>query len=237
MEKFFRWVWRLNGLLVLLASILVIGFVVGQVINSLTRDTNEPEPINIAADPEGLEKWELGNSQDIRGTDYTLIQLVSENTNVESKEATLNYFGSGEYRRNKAKNVLFVNHVTGEAAWLFADVNQLIASVGVLPDAYRYSSEDPKDLPRAISYTVYHQDTNDDGLINLDDDPSLALSDLDGSNYKVIIEGYEKRFSTRMVNDNTLAITYQANGVGYFLTYSFDSGTVVSNVKLPAVGQ
>ncbi len=239
MDKIFTWVWRINGLLFMFGALLLAGSLIFNQINRRTQIPHERTVTNIASDPEGKEKWFLASPRRIKGTDMVYLELVSENSEVLVDDSTMNYFGDGHsYTRDKSKNILFLNEVTDKSHWLFNGVEQLIMSVKELPEHSRYGSynsahQDEKTV--VIVYSVIDSDTNKDGAIDAEDQDSLALSNALGSNYRVVLEDYERVLSVSLIEENILSIIYQTEGAIYSLKYAIDNSKLLSNTALPTI--
>lgn len=243
MDKFFSWVWRINGLLILCVSLLIVGRIGFDLLETHAKQNQPSEPTvtNIAADPDGIEKWVLGVPRKISGSDFEYVRLESENTSIEPVDNTLNMFGSDEkYISKEAKNILFLNRKEETAKWLFEDIHQLIVSIGELPDPYSTArsnkSEQPSDAI-SIIYSVITKDINGDGLVDDSDESALAVSDVDGTNYNVILEGFERNISTELLDEDTIAILYQKSGKVYSRKYSLKTHKSISEFELPSVGR
>ena len=242
MEKFFRWTWRINGLLFLLGTLLIFGNVGYEYFERITRTSREPQPIvtNIVADPEGKEQWVLGAPTKIDGSDFAYMRLESENASVVPTDGRFNMFGpESDYAPKKAKNILFINREEETAKWLFNDVDQLVLSVREFPGR-TYSGYPFEPNPRvntiAIVYSVIAKDTNGDGIVDDSDNSALAVSAIDGTNYNVVLENAERIISTELLADDTLSILYQEDGRAYSAKYSLNSYESLNEFELPEVG-
>ena len=57
LDSIFRWIWRINGLLILLGASVLGVYLLLNAISSFKRSAIEMPVSNIAADPDGAEKW------------------------------------------------------------------------------------------------------------------------------------------------------------------------------------
>lgn len=239
-DKIFRWVWRINGLLILLGSLFIVGTLLIEFSNRSSRYDPEPVVTGIADDPEGSERWVLGRSDSVRGSDYMVIPLVSEKGDFDYKARGSSgqydmFSGGGGYRETYSKNLLFVNIQTDEMNWLFEGVDQFITSIDRLPRTSRYLTDDAEDKTRYIFYSVVNQDTNGDGKVNTEDDSSLAYTTFSGSGYQVLLSGYERVLSKTLDDSDQLSIIYQVSGIGYLAKYTLSPFELVSNTELPGI--
>ena len=85
-SRFFKTVWRINGLLILIGFLLAalgMAFILYESFFK-ARNPYQPEVVeSIAPDPEGLENWVIGNPIEVYGHNYSLYPLVSENKEVQ----------------------------------------------------------------------------------------------------------------------------------------------------------
>lgn len=72
-NRFFKFVWRFNGIIIMVALVLALGVVCYNIGKELFG-SRAPQVIkNVAEDPSGQEKWRLGYPQQIEGTNYIYI--------------------------------------------------------------------------------------------------------------------------------------------------------------------
>lgn len=242
-EKIFTWIWRLNGLLILGIALITLGFI------SFTflMDFNRPEPerltTNIAEDPQGKENWVLGRPKEVNGTENIYVPLVSENNEgeaeVRGKFSSNTRYRYGDSYQGFYKNILFINCKSNEMSWLFKDVDQLIETVSQLPrnKSHLYDEYEEPTETKLIIYNFHIQDSNNDGFITSDDDSALAYSLPDGTEFNVILEGYERILSTKLQDNGILSVIYQKFGVGILSNFSLSLFSEISRVELPNVGK
>lgn len=235
-EKFFKWVWRLNGLILLIGVTAILVIVSYEF--SKDRNYRAPEPIvvGIAEDPEGKEKWSLGHPTHVSGTDYMLIPLESENNEVEEKgisRASKTYSFYSDYSHAPAKNILFLNYENNDTRWLFESVNQLILSVEEFP--YSYSGNEKQSVTKAIFYRVVTKDTSGDKKLSKEDEPMFALTRPDGTGFEVILHKYDRIMSKLILENGNLFILYQLDGIAYGEKYSLNPFKSLSRIKLPRI--
>lgn len=233
-NRFFKLVWRINGLLILVVVAVILTFILYQVINDLTRSGHGSEPVvveNIADDPENKEKWVLGNPMRIGGNDYILIPLVSENKEVKLKSASSFAMASYDrYIKDPSKNLLFMNKSSNESFWLFEDTSRLILDVTIFPNDY--NEEKPT---KAIFYNVVSLDSNGDKKLSYEDDSSLYISSPEGKNYELVLEAYDKIISRSSVGDNQVMLIYQDKGKAFSKLIQLSPYEVISTNELPKI--
>lgn len=238
-NKFNNWVWKINGILILLAGLGIILAVVFTIYDTMQRRGGyKQEVINIADDPKGIEKWTLGRGTKIRGTDTLMLSLISENEEV--KATTLNMFGNssaynmGRAISDPAKNILFVNMKNNQSSWLFESTSQLILGSEQFPFGYYRELEQEQDS-EMIFYQVVTKDTNNDGVLNHKDSLSLAITAADGTGYKVVIEEFDRIISKNMNGNKQVLVVYQNKGTGYSMLFDISPYKIISLNKLPKI--
>jgi len=230
-DRFFKWVWNINGLVLLLGliiGILSISYLI--VSNIFTSNSNIQPTLNLAQDESAEEKWSLGYPRDIGGSSFYYIPLESEKTTVDSRRGVAN-FSSGGYKPTRSKNVIFIDSNTNKSKWLFNSVNQLITSIKPISES-TYSNSDVK----TISYEVINSDTNNDGKFDSKDKSTFALSQVNGSQYKEIIEGYSSIVELKLNDDGNLFVVFIDNDEVYSMLINLNGYKVIDKKSLPKVG-
>tara|TARA_B100000768_G_scaffold180296_1_gene199863 strand:+ start:2256 stop:2951 length:696 start_codon:yes stop_codon:yes gene_type:complete len=225
-DRVFKWIWNINGLVLLLGLILTLAVISYQ----LSKDSSDQQPsLNVAKDEDGEEKWNLGYPNRIGETDYYYVQLESEKLYVKN-QSRVESFSMYDYKPTRAKNVVFINSNTNKSNWLFESVQQLITEIRLL------SSEDElKSIIKAISYEVINSDTNKDGIFDNSDKRIFALSKIDGTGYSEIIEGYNRIVSSRVNNEGNLFVVFIDNDTVYTMLIDLSLFKVLDKKALPKV--
>lgn len=233
-NKFFVWVWRINGIILLLAAIGVSGLALVGLYESVTRSSQEEVVVNLANDPKGIEKWTLGRAISVVGANTLMLSLISENEEVDASQskfiASDRYYFSGNY--GPAKNVLFINTESNNSFWLFKSTSQLVLNAEPFPYSYQASDADPV---KVIFYQVVTSDTNGDGALNKKDKVSLAITSPDGSGYRIILKEFDKIISKTLSEDGDILVVYHDNGDVYSMLYDITGNKVLSTHKVPKV--
>ena len=243
MDRAFSWIWRINGLILLVIATLVAGAASIDIYKRMVKPGQKPVATNIADDPTGKEKWVLANAAQIDGSDYSYIRLeskvdtVSANaTSLGAPESSISY--DYDRRRANSKNVLFVNDKTGDSNWLFDGTSQLIGPIRHLSfdsDVDDSHGQTRKTETKYLVYSVFSVDSNGDDIISLDDNPAMVATDATGANFQEIIRDYERIISTKLLDDGTLSVIHQTDGSIYMLNYSMEDSEVVRQIQIPAV--
>jgi len=226
-NKFFKFVWRFNGIAMMVAIIIAILVMCGSVLEGLWSK-KQPAITNVAKDPDGQEKWRLGHAQKIRER-IVLIPLVSEREYVKVGVASMKS-GLHSYSDSySGRNLLFIDGETNQSKWLFPANNQMITSYKLLPEDDEYRNKNIN----CIAYEVVTEDTNGDKKLTSEDLASIALSNFDGSNYKVVIDKAENLVDISQIGKDRIILIYQKSKVSYSATYSIPSFTLISQKELP----
>jgi hypothetical protein len=235
-NKFFKFVWRFNGIIIMVALVATFGVVCYNIGKELFSNRAPQIIKNVAEDPLGQEKWRLGYPQQIEGTTYIYIPLVSELEYAKPQEISFNkglhsYGGSGDVYSSPTKNILFINSVKNQMKWLFLANNQLITEVRLLSKSQDYGKRNIE----AIMYQVVQKDTNGDKKLTVDDANVIAFSMPDGSRYKEVISGADRLIDVMLAENKSVFIMYQTQGVGYSATLRLSDMSTIGRSELPKV--
>lgn len=231
-DKFFKWIWNFNGLILFLGITLGSLFISYQLTKMFFKnDVVEQPTLNLAEDENDEEKWSLGYPNKIGETDFYYIPLESEKLTVETKGRIVENFSGGSYNPTRSKNVIFIDGKTNSSMWLFKTVNQLITDIKTL-QTYEYK---PNSVTQGISYEVINNDTNQDGIFDNLDKRTFALSKIDGSKYTEIIEGYNRIVESRVNNEGNLFVVFIDNNEVYSMLVDLNTFKVIDKKPLPKV--
>jgi hypothetical protein len=247
-NKFFKWIWRIVAIGLLLMIITgLYGFIRNEVkkLNRPTMDRFEPVS-TLAKDPQKVEKWVLRTAPYVAdNSDYTILSLYSQYNKVEGSDK--NYYATTsnveKYYRDRSKNILFVNTKENSSSWLFPTNNQLIldyqSNVHLFTEGHPYYMDTGrKKVEKAtfIYYKLINKDTNGDKIITESDHLNFAVSDTSGKNYRVVVEDMEIIISMKTINKETMSLIYQKDGIAHSLQLNTNSFEIISDVVLPKVG-
>lgn len=236
-NKFFKWLWRLNGLIIFIAAIALSVLALTEAYNKYSYKPLKQESIvSVADDPKKEEKWKLGQSINITGNNVLILPLISENLKIPIQhrkyERSESYSSqSYSHRRFISKNILFINTLTNKSFWLFKGFDRLLLHTELFHKGHRF----PHQKVMALFFKVITKDTNGDHIINFEDRPSLSISNPDGSNYRIVINSYERIISKSLVEDDKVLIVFQNEGVGYSILLQLNTFKILSKHELPKV--
>jgi len=225
-NRFFKYIWRFNAIVLLIAGLLAIGVLAFggyKIYSETTRERNTRNIVNIQEGTEVEEKWQLGYLSKIQGTPYVMIPLNSDQSYAQS------YYSKSS---SSARNYLFINSQDNEKHWLFNTNKYLVADSEFLTE-HDYGAEDRKI--RAILYKVVKSDTDKDKRLTSKDIKSIGISMPNGKGYKEILQGVDVFVGHRLLDENTLLIVYQKKGVGYSANVSLSGFSLSNEEELPNV--
>ncbi|HEA18525.1 MAG TPA: hypothetical protein ENH88_19180 [Pseudoalteromonas prydzensis] len=235
-DKFFKWVWNLNGIILLVGVLIATALISVQLVTTVFNDNDvEPPALNLADDKNEEEKWRLGYPRRVGETDFYYIELESEKLTVEASiqaEAEVRAMFSSKYKPTRSKNVMFINGKTNYANWLFDTTDQLITDISPL-----YLSEfDSQSKAAGIAYHVIKNDTNNDGLLSNEDKSTFALSKIDGSGYSEVLTGYDRILEYAVNEQGDLFMLFIDNADVFSMLVDLTTFKVIDKRQLPKVG-
>lgn len=235
-DKFFKWVWNLNGIILLVGVLIATALISVQLVTTVFNDNDvEPPALNLADDKNEEEKQRLGYPRRVGETDFYYIELESEKLTVEASiqaEAEVRAMFSSKYKPTRSKNVMFINGKTNYANWLFDTTDQLITDISPL-----YLSEfDSQSKAAGIAYHVIKNDTNNDGLLSNEDKSTFALSKIDGSGYSEVLTGYDRILEYAVNEQGNLFMLFIDNADVFSMLVDLTTFKVIDKRQLPKVG-
>lgn len=225
-NKFFRLVWRFNGLVISVAGVLAVGvliFVALKLFQDVTRERTTRNIVNIEENAEIKENWRFGQITQINDGKILMIPLYSD----QSFDRV--YFSKSS---NSTRNHLFINTETSQQTWLFDHTNYLIERSDKLIKG-DYGS---KQSIIAILYQLVQLDSDHDNRLSVGDLTTIAITNPDGSGYKELIKEVESIVDHTLLNKTELFLVYQKAGVSYSTILNLKSFELTKTDKLPKVG-
>lgn len=218
-NRFFKLVWRFNGLILMIAgllSIILLIFAGYMFIKEKTKNKDVSNVINIEKNIE--KKFQLGYITNIYGASSVMVSLNSEQNYPQA------YFSKST---SSICNYLFINTKDNTQHWLFDNNKSFILNTNSLP-AYNYDED--KVSAKAIMYTVIKQDTNKDNKLTANDLKTIALSLPNGTGYKEIVDNIDKFIGQSPIDDNNTLIIYQKKGVDFSAIVNLSNFTTIETV-------
>jgi hypothetical protein len=232
-DNFFGWVWRLNGLLVLLLALLGLAAAVTIVINvGIFASRERPEQKLTQVAGADLQNLRIADFQPIQGTDVLYAPLA----------ASSEYIGSGSSGGlGSARNLLFFDTATKRAHWLFSGNGQVIPSFSFLtdPPSVRFGFDDdirnrPDPVTIAILLEVQRSAAGEEEIPETPH--SLAVATPDGRSVTTIADATEGMLGYHQVNKNSILVFYVSAGSARVLDLDPIAHTVRSDDLLSSSG-
>jgi hypothetical protein len=229
--RFFRVLWRINGLVIFLASviaILVLGFIA---IEFMDFGRNKSEQV-VKVDQPAEEKEELPELlafQTVFGTPFLRAELTFGDKYSRGSFSS----SSGSY---STRNYLFLNPETLESQWLFPDNKQLIVESDNLSAMIQEKeSEIPTSHTVAFLYKMIDTDTNGDRKLTAGDKYSIAYSRPDGRQFTTVIKGVDKVLGSHTTNDGKKhVVVYEMGKKWYTAVISLSTFQIEKQGEIPA---
>jgi hypothetical protein len=188
-ERLLRWVWLVNGVLLLALLVLGVLFVAGAWIVDLTvggDDAVSVAPKRDAAAEERPTALRYGPPEPVRGT-ATRIVLIRRGQEGRSAAS----YGSGSGSARSDGPIVNVGFVDAGGGRLLLDRPAYVSEVRWPGTALRPSGEASDSLLRWVVYRMALEDGNGDGRLDHRDPGALYVSALDGSGLRrVLPDGY-----------------------------------------------
>ncbi|PWK44435.1 hypothetical protein [Pleionea mediterranea] len=231
----FKWVWRINGILIFLSASVLIFMMGKEMIRDIVKNRPQQKLItNVAEDPKGEEKWILGYMRRFDNSNYIAVPLVSDkDETTKISLSKVNHFSGSYGGYGTYKNILFVNGKTNQSRWLFDNNDQLIIEFSEFPQNSLIKGDN--SIATVVTYEVVSNDTNKDGALSKKDRRQLAVSNTNGDNYNVVLEDFDHLVGMEVVDDENMLILYQIKGVGYSMVVRLSDVHVVSTNRLPKI--
>ena len=224
-NKFFRTVWRFNGVLISIAGLLalVILLVIAfKVIKDLTDSRSARNIVNVAGNNQIEEEWRFGGISLVEGSTMLMIPLYSDQTFDRS------YFSKS---LNSTRNYLFVNSNTSAKNWLFSHTDFLIEKT----DKLQEGGYDSKKPVIAILYQLIKLDSDQDERLSTDDLITLAITKPDGTAYLELMEDIEIIIDHTIINKDELFLIYRKAGISNAAVIDLNSFEIIENNQIPSI--
>ncbi len=226
-SQFFKQVWRINGIIIMVAGLLAIGvlvFAAYQIFKETVRERGVNGIVNIEASTEVKEKWQLGYLSSIQGTPFVMIPLSSDQQYSQS------YYDKSA---SSIRNYLFINKQENQQHWLLNSNEHLIIKADVLSESTGSGQE---VAALAILYTVITSDTNNDDRLTAKDLKNVAISQPGGQAYREVLQGIDRMVGYSLTGKESLMLVYQRDDIGYVVTISLTDFSMSKETALPKVG-
>jgi hypothetical protein len=225
-NRFFRYLWNFNALVVAILGLLaitVLAFVAFEFYQDFVRQRGTAV---VARDGSGRtteDQLSFGRLSTAKGWPTLRIPLQSRRPSLG--------ISSGKAAPS-TRNFLFHDLNTGESRWLFPTHDQLIHHHRPLTVAKGGETE---DFVLALYYEIVKDDTNDDGRLGTGDRIVIALTLPDGQGYKEVVRDVDLVIGTQAISDNVLVVMFQTAGSAYAAKLSLPGFELLSTTELAAL--
>jgi hypothetical protein len=224
-NKFFKYLWRVNGVVLLIVGFLAIGvltFAGYKIYSETMRERGQVSIVNIQPKAEIKEKWELGYMSKVPGTSIIILSLNSDQSYSQS------YYNKSTL---SARNYLFIDAENNTKHWLFKTNQQLVISIEKMTKHI-----EQKNRMTTILYKIVKEDTNNDKRLTNKDLYTIGLSQPDGTGYKEVLRDIEMLFGHQFHGEDKLLLIYQKKGINYSVNVNLFDFSLSNKEKLPKVG-
>lgn len=218
-NRFFKFLWRMNAILILCVLVLVIGKFVHEAFDQPPNRKNYvPNLVTYAVDPAGEtvieERWMYGRPSEVIGASSFVLPLHS--------------IGNTDEPSYDLRNLLFVDANLENSKWLLPDNEKHIAS-------YEFLRFRDRDRVLAVLYEVTDKDVDDKEPAEGGNGASIYLSRPNGKELTQVVASLDRILGHTMTNERQLVIFYVKDGMAYAEKIALSDLTVVESLALSPV--
>lgn len=220
LEKYNKTIWRLNGIIILIASLgaiffcLIVGYNLAQ---DIFRNREVHDIVNINEKTKNEEFLRLGYFTSLSGTSFFLVPLSSEESISES------YYSKSS--SSNSRNYLLFDSSSKESLWLFKNNESLILRFETIKEKTLTEPEINKSKTIGLTFEVVNKDTNNDKRLSTQDLVDLVYFDLKTKKMIPLVVGIDRNIGSEQSQDDELLIFYSKNGKSYFKTFRISTMT------------
>lgn len=231
MAAFFKWLWRVNAVLVFAALVAVIAFLV---LSAKARPTQPLQAYFVPPPPQAAVKSKPAYSYELEKD-----LLIGANTGRENFEIyRLVRWGkiAGKPVTPEAAatvNLLVADKKTGTNKWLFPGFDRAIVNQETVLTGRYYWHEPEIDDDIAVEIVVLKvidADSNGDGALTADDRQTLYIARFPAAAPEKLLTADAIWFT--MQNKKEFQIGYREKGEGFLAVYALPDFTLVSKTKV-----
>ncbi len=211
-EKYDRILWRINGLILLLAGIgLLFGmlYIGVMILRDFGRNHRRPDLVTVDQATQKKEFLRLGYGRPLAGGQYVLIPLTTSSDGSTS----FSYKGT---RSGDEKNYLVVNKIDKTLSWVWSDSKISILRSEVV---HKEISND-KPIAKGLWIQVVSKDRDQNEKLEEEDGIDLLYYDLASQEKAPILENLDRVASIEQINADELMILFIREGSGYWTTFN-----------------
>ena len=167
-NKIFRWIWRVDGILIFLGGLGVLTLIgiaaFSALMDKFKSHNNNTVRINTEEGAKLNLKLSYGKFTKIEGANSLVAPLISE-----QKYSNFGYASSKEQNNQAVRNYLFLDLTNQTTHWLLPNNDILFLGEDEIP-AKKQKPENAEQLPvTAIYYRIVKADSNNDGRLDQND--------------------------------------------------------------------
>jgi len=226
-SRFFKNIWRFNGVVIALACLAaILGSIVSVIFIGieLTRDRRSHDVVNIDPDTDIEETFRLGRIQHIEGAQAIMVPLYSD------QQFDIGY-SSGKSTAS-TRNIMFADMHNKTNQWLLPTNSYLISDYDLVSNQTSYTE---KSIVTSILFRVIKSDTNGDARLTDSDEVTLAFSTPEGKNYSEVLEGIDEVLGYDLLNEQAIAIMYRKQNQIFTGFIDLSNFTLEEELQLPAL--
>lgn len=192
-SRFFRWVWRINGILLMVLSLITTLFA----LNIFLSFADPPQVVAVGPKPEDAADQiiKLGGFTPLRGTNWVIASLYSG-----SEEPSTRFSSAYKKYADGILDYQFVDTNSGASWRLTGSAHSKILDQWLLSR----ESDGPVSL---VAASVVLEDTDQDGRVTAEDERVLIVAKPDGSARTEVLRGVG-RVVHNSIRDSELHILY-----------------------------
>lgn len=179
----------------------------------------------------------LGNFELIEGTGYYVAEIFNDRPSSYLAYETSRWYSIGT--GGQTRNLVFLDGETLASTKLYDQNGSFILSIVPFPQKTnnQETSTDQDLIPvQWFVYYVVHQDSNNDGLLNENDQGALAISDFNGLRYKEILLGALNLYELTMPENGRLLVVYRTTDGRYASIIDMPAQEIIHTEPLPELG-
>jgi|GEM_PF-2985662 len=220
MNKFDKFLWRINGFIILSVGISALIAVTFIFLDFQKRDVQNIVSIKKEDIKSNIE-LEIGYFQKINSNaDFLAPLYLTQNIDRS-------YYSKNS--SNNIKNYLFVNLNRNIQKWLFNTNEYLIFEKR---DIYKVANSHRAEEISNFLFTVIRADSNGDEVLNYQDRKDIYISEVDGSNLTLVLKDIDKIVSISQYENNLIAIFYEKDSKIYSSKINTFLRKEIENLKI-----
>ncbi len=224
---FFRWVWRINGLLLLALVLYGTANIIGRLVSfrHYAQVPNGEATLGRLGQPNQHQAaLKLGSFEALPGTSVLYARLGSDGAPIGGL--------SSSYTPTDVHNLLFFDTTSRQAHWLFDENAQTITAMSVISESTPAQAQGAKPDCQALGLLFLSRPAQADSRDNTSWD--IGLASIDGHQLKTLATGIDTLLGHRLTDNHTLLVFYAKQGAAHVLDVDLATREVRSDKVLAA---